>query len=728
MNASQKTILLVEDEAIIAMAEKNDLTAAGFNVLIAFSGEQAVKMTDENPEGIDLILMDINLGEGIDGAEAAKRILKKNDIPVIFLSSHAEPDVVDKVDKITSYGYVVKGSNNTILFASIRMAFRLFEANRKIKQNEAALKQSEEKFRQLFENMTNGCALFELVYDEEGTPFDVRNIAVNPALEKITGIPVELLQGRTFLELDPAIDRTLIKEYIDVAATGTPMAVERYYPEINKYLNLWIFSYQKNQAASIFYDITERKKAEEKLIYSYNLLSYFIKHARSAIAILDRNMNYLYVSDEFLRQYKIKDQDITGKNHYDVFPDLPENWKEVHRQALHGVVLSAEEDPYPREDGSLEWIRWECRPWYEADGNIGGIILNTELITEKLKSAENFRRLSKEIMQSENKFRTLFENSPVGILITREGKILNANNALCEMFGYSDPEELTGKPALDSVVLEDRHLLKNSRRDWTSNEKKPNEFTVNAVKKDGTKFPVFAAIDHVWIHEGEVAITFCTDMTEIVKKEDRIKASLKEKELLLKEIHHRVKNNLQVISSLISLQSDYMDKTTQEEAFRESRNRIKTISLVHEKLYRSNSLSNVDVGDYIRALIANLRNAYSGQGSMVEVREDCEQASIPIDVATSCGLILNEIISNAFKYAFQGRIDGVLSFSVKNRKTEIEIMIKDNGPGLPEGMDMNKSGTLGQILISSLAAQLGGNLEITNDSGAKYTFTIPVKW
>jgi CheY-like chemotaxis protein len=156
-----QTILLVDDEAIIAMAESRMLEKHGYVVLTAYTGEQAIKTAAEYP-GLDLILMDIDLGAGMDGTQAAEIILQNMDIPVLFLSSHMEPEVVDKTEKITSYGYVVKNSGETVLLASIRMAFRLHAANQELRKREEALSKSENKLALIFENTPNAITITDV--------------------------------------------------------------------------------------------------------------------------------------------------------------------------------------------------------------------------------------------------------------------------------------------------------------------------------------------------------------------------------------------------------------------------------------------------------------------------------------------------------------------------------------------------------------------------------------
>ena len=182
----QKTILLVDDEAIIAITEKMALEKYGYNVMIAHTGEEAVAAVAKTP-AIDLVLMDINLGAGIDGTETAALILKERDLPVVFLSSHMEPEVVAKTEKITSYGYVVKNSSMTVLDASIKMAFKLFEAKIKEKEKEAALSESEEWNKLILSTVLSGVMVIEA---------DTRRIVeVNDTALKLIGLPKEQVIG-----------------------------------------------------------------------------------------------------------------------------------------------------------------------------------------------------------------------------------------------------------------------------------------------------------------------------------------------------------------------------------------------------------------------------------------------------------------------------------------------------------------------------------------------------
>jgi len=160
---------------------------------------------------------------------------------------------------------------------------------------------------------------------------------------------------------------------------------------------------EKGWIEGVVEDITVRKEAEEALIHSRELMKYIIENSNSAIAVHDRDLNYMYVSQRYLREYNVKEKDIIGRNHYEIFPDLPRKWKDVHQKVLAGEVHSSKKDIYIREDGTEEWTRWECRPWYESDGEIGGLIVYTAVITDEVKKNNT-------LLESENKYRRIAEN------------------------------------------------------------------------------------------------------------------------------------------------------------------------------------------------------------------------------------------------------------------------------------------------------------------------------
>jgi two-component sensor histidine kinase len=209
------------------------------------------------------------------------------------------------------------------------------------------------------------------------------------------------------------------------------------------------------------------------------------------------------------------------------------------------------------------------------------------------------------------------------------------------------------------------------------------------------------------------------------KIEEKIKQSLKEKNILLKEVHHRVKNNLQVISSLLNLQSNYVIDDNSKLLFKETQNRIKTLALVHEKLYKSDDVEYVNLKDYLVSIVELL--SYSFNKEYIDIEYDFDEITkIDIEKAIPCGLITNEIISNSFKYAFPKKIVGRIDIKLRNKGNDYVLTISDNGVGMPEDIDIKSSKSLGLELINALVGQLEGQLEIGAKKGTEYCFTFPI--
>ena len=259
-------------------------------------------------------------------------------------------------------------------------------------------------------------------------------------------------------------------------------------------------------------DITERKRAEDALSHTHDLMRYVIEHSRSAVAVHDRNLNYIYVSQHYLQEYNVKEHDVIGKHHYDVFPDLPQKWRDVHQKALAGEISSAEDDPYLREDGTADWTRWECRPWYEADGSIGGIIVYTEIITER-KEAEN------QLRESEERYRTLFERSSDAIFIVngRTGQYINANRAAERLTGFS-LSEIKTKTTKDLIPEGSEERLDLSVRLGTTRELGEIKY----LRADGTERIAILTVVPI---KGEHVVGIARDITESKRAEKLLRES-----------------------------------------------------------------------------------------------------------------------------------------------------------------------------------------------------------
>ncbi|MGD9930605.1 MAG: PAS domain S-box protein [Mangrovibacterium sp.] len=214
----------------------------------------------------------------------------------------------------------------------------------------------------------------------------------------------------------------------------------------------------------IIRDVTQQKKLQDELIHRQNLMQYIIQHDPNAISVLDKDLRYVYVSERYLNDYRLKDTDIIGKHHYAVFPDVPQKWKDIHARVLQGEVLASEEDLFERHDGSLDYVRWICRPWYKGENEIGGIVLYTEVITER-------KKIEHELRLNEERFREMVENAPDPIFIQSEMKFVYLNPAACRLFGVKSAQQLIGEPVMErfhpdyhAVVRERIRLLNEGRQ------------------------------------------------------------------------------------------------------------------------------------------------------------------------------------------------------------------------------------------------------------------------
>jgi PAS domain S-box-containing protein len=301
--------------------------------------------------------------------------------------------------------------------------------------------------------------------------------------------------------------------------------------------------------------------------------------------------------------------------------------------------------------------------------------------------------------------------------------ILFVNDAFLRTYGYGEQEELAGKnitmvrgtqtsPADDAGIRE-----KTIAGGW-------NGELINR-RKDGSLFPVELWSSVVKGEDGApvALVGVARDITERRRAEEQIRSSLHEKEVLLREIHHRVKNNLQIVSSLLSLQSEYIVDQEMLRFFRESQNRVKSMALVHEKLYQSTNLASVDFDGYLRELALQLVRASAADAGKIELRLDTHAVALPIDKAIPCGIIVNELVTNALKYAFPGG-RGVLYVGCDtDGGQEIHLIVGDDGVGLPADFDIDHVETLGLTLVQMLCEQLQARLVVRRQATCLGTST-----
>ncbi len=333
------------------------------------------------------------------------------------------------------------------------------------------------------------------------------------------------------------------------------------------------------------------------------------------------------------------------------------------------------------------------------------------------------KRADEALRESERKYHTLAELSPVGIFRTdAEGDCTYINERWQEISGLT-LEEALGKGWLQSLHPDDRNRIS---QEWkqAARERRPFRSEYRFRNHNGTTTWVLGqAIIERTNSEGVAGyIGTITDITERKHAEEQLKESLKEKEILLQEIHHRVKNNMQVISSLLMLQEELSEDEKVIEMLKDSQNRIISMALIHEKLYRSENLSKIDLKEYIDDLVSGLFQSYGISEDKVALNINAENVLLGIDSAIPCGLIINELVSNSLKHAFPEDGSGEINIFIHSTDEDmIELLIDDNGVGIPKDLDFRKTESLGLRIVKVLVEkQLHGGITLNRDKGTEF--------
>lgn len=322
----------------------------------------------------------------------------------------------------------------------------------------------------------------------------------------------------------------------------------------------------------------------------------------------------------------------------------------------------------------------------------------------------------------------IFEFAPDAIiLVDSDGRITKANAQVEKMFGY-ERSELIGQfvEILIPRRFASRHIGYRSGYTHTPHARPMGVgLDLFGRRKDDTEFPVDIMLSPLEIQGELLVLGVVRDATERKRVEEHAREA---REMYIREVHHRVKNNLQVISSLLFLQSIHTDDATVWSILKESQSRVKSIALIHEKLYRSTEIVTLDFAEYVRDLVADLFSAYGVNHEGVIVKTDVEDVNLEVDTAIPCGLIINELISNVLKYAFPESPVGEVHIQLSPIGDRTFLLaVRDNGIGLPEGFDWRTSTSLGLRLVMDLARQLDGSVEVETGKGAGTAFYIKFK-
>jgi PAS domain S-box-containing protein len=617
------------------------------------------------------------------------------------------------------------------------------------KQAEGALNKSETKYRTLFEASMD--AIFLVTID--GHLFDCNTSAC-----VMFGYTKEELLKLSVTDLVPEEFQTKLSEVVtELRKKGTIFTEALYKKKTVEFfpceINVQMATFGDEQMAIVYVrDITERKKAEETLKEGERFLGSIFNSIQDGISILDKDLNIISVNP-IIEQWYSHAMPLAGKKCYKAYHGRDTNCEICPTlQTIKTGKAAFEVVPKTGPGGTkVGWLDLYTFPFVDQKtGQMKGVIEYVRDITERKKaekvkaavykiseaaySAENLKELFRsihdvivELMPAKNFYIALYDS---------ETEMLSFPYFIDEYDEAPVPRKL-GRGLTEYVLRTGEPLLASPEK-FEELEKKGDVESIGAPSIDWLGVPLKTkdkTIGVLVIQTYTEGIRYGEDVKDMLmfvstqaamaierkQAEEQLHASLLEKEVLLREIHHRVKNNMQVMSSLINLQARHISNREAIDILKEGQSRIRSMALVHEKLYQSKNLAKINIYDYLSSLAAHLFHSYKIDPNLIHFNLNVNNVFLDINSATPCGLIVNELISNSLKHAFpegrKGEID-IKLYSMEDKK--LELIVKDDGVGFPESVDFRQTETLGMQLVNMLVHQLEGTIELLKDGGTEF--------
>lgn len=472
-----------------------------------------------------------------------------------------------------------------------------------------------------------------------------------------------------------------------------------------------------------FIDITEQRQAAEAIRKERDRAQNYLDVAGVMIVGVGADQKVSLINKKGCQILGYEEDEIIGKNWFDHF--IPKHTKAKAKRSFLELIaaktklIDTQEGWIVTHSGEEKCISWHNTILYDDEGKFVLSLGSGEDITKRKQVEEALR-------ESEQRYRSFVVNfSGIAFRLSLDFTPLFLHGSVEEITGYVAKDFMNENPKWIQLVHPDDFPV-ISAEDEVNFHTVPGyfiEFEYRIIRKDGYIRWVHETLQNVCNEVGVPILLqgIMLDITERRQAEELLKLSLDEKEVLLREIHHRVKNNMQVMISLLDLQSGYIKDNDSLSMIQDSQNRIRSMALVHEELFQSRDLTRISFSDYIDNLVAHLFGVYN-INSAINLNIDVEDISLNINSAIPCGLIVNELVSNALKYAFPSGITGTVTVSLHKQNRDLILSVADDGVVSPEKIDISDPASLGLELINILARQLGGSIKIEKSNGTKVTF------
>lgn len=666
--AEKMKILLVEDEPVVAVTEALMLEKHGYSVITAQNGYETLEIVKQN-QSIDLVLMDIDLGEGMDGVETAKRILEIKEMPIVFLSAHTEPEIVEKTKEITSYGYVVKTSGAAVLIVSVEIAFRLFEARREISEKSEQLVVANEELQSTFEELEASNEEFEAANEEL--------LRLNEDLEKRE----QLLKFLNHLG-------KLLAAHIDVRGA------------VDAIMNM-LFEFEGIDCAGVY--VNDLDTGSFDLVVHRGLSKEFIERV-SHYDPDSKNIQIAMQGPLYVQYSEIADKNDEAR--------LKEGLRAIailpvfHAGRLIAILNLASR--------TKDEISVEVRHFIESVALQVGSALHRVLVFERLQKSE--KRLWGLINSMNEGFcyhELMYDEKGMPV----DYRILEVNEKYAEM---------TGIPKNAAVGALASKLYGANEPPYLS------IYADVALSGKGQFFETyFPPLDRhyrisVYSHEEGHFATIFQDVSKQKKEEKELQELAREREVLYYELRHRVKNSNALVNSIINMTLEKEKDAHTIEVLRRIASSINIITSFYSHQSLQENSHTISTRDFVRDISSNVRQLYNLQEKGIVISEKVEDVSLEQKQAVSLGLIINELILNSIKHAFPGKNGGTIEISLNKDDAFLKVQISDNGIGFLGNPENLVSEGRGLWLISRLADQLAGKVHFTQGTtGAISTIVFP---
>jgi len=458
-------------------------------------------------------------------------------------------------------------------------------------------------------------------------------------------------------------------------------------------------------------DITPEKRAEKELLESEKRYRLLVEKAQVGILLIDPDGNIVDINPKFLEMCGSRSEEVSRRvNMLRNSEVVKSGFSGDFRRCLETGEDVSNERRYLSQWGKETYSQCHLNPIKDEEGKILNVLATFSDITYRKKMEEALE-------ESEEKFREVFNNANDAVYLHEvldgmPGRYIEVNDVSCSMLGYKKEELLKMTP--NDVSFKDSDEIRSLITELLKEGSKT--FESEHITHDGDGIPVEVSSHCFKLRNKDVVVSVARDITQWKEAEKIVKDSLKEKELLLQEVHHRVKNNLMIISSLLNLQSRYINDEDVLNMIKDSQSRARSMAIIHEKLYSCRDLKRINFGEYIESITEDLFNTYS-TNSHVSLRMDVDYLMLDINTCLPMGLIVNELVSNSLKYAFPEGRAGCVTVRFHGGPESYVLEGGDDGVGLPEDLDIDHGDSMGMELVSSFTHQLKGEMELIRKNG-----------